>query len=374
MTDFKLNLKLLETLTNAFGPSGHEDEVQKITRDYGQKFADDVLFDRTGSVIFKYGNSGPKIMLAGHADEIGYIISSIDKSGFLKISNIGGIFPTHQLGQEILIRPFKGGEDIIGIIQAAFPKSMEDMKKVKPLDQLLVDVGCNSDKEVEALGIKVGDPAVPYATYRSIKRKRLIKDDNGKEEEKEVHLVVAKAFDDRIGVFMVLEILRRLSEEKTNLPNIIYSVSTVQEEIGCRGARTAAQFLQPDIGMSLDVTVSGDVPGTKNADQKMGDGVVIHAMDNSMMANPKLRRFAIKIAEENGIKWQMGFLNRGGTDAGSIHLTGAGAPSLFIGIATRYVHSHHSLLDLEDVEGAIQLIIAMLKKLDQKTVESFTTL
>ncbi|MHA1584581.1 MAG: M42 family metallopeptidase [Promethearchaeota archaeon] len=368
----KLNLKFLKELTDAFGPSGHEWEVQSIVKGVGSPYAEKILTDRTGSLIFQHGSSGPKIMLAGHIDEIGYVVRSIDKSGFLQLSNLGGVNPAYHLGQEIIIRPFNGGEKIIGIIQKRAGGPREDMMKVAPLDKLLVDIGCNSVEEVKALGIKVGDPAVPYSEFRTMSRIWKNKDEDGNLKEKFVDIAVAKAFDDRIGVFIALEVLRRISEQKIEHPNTIFCASTPQEEVGCRGAKTAAQLIQPDIGFSLDVNISGDIPGMQGIDQKMGGGVVISALDNSLIPNPRLRRFIIDVAEKTKIPWQMGFLNRGGTDAGVMHLTGIGAPSMFFGVATRYVHTHHSMLDLADVENTIKLLIEIIKRLDQTTVESFT--
>jgi len=376
MSHEKLDLKLLETLTNAFGPSAFELEVQKIVKDYGKPFADEILTDRTGSLIFKHGSSGPKIMLSGHADEIGYIVSSITKTGFLKIVGIGGVFPGNLLAQEIIIRPFSEGPKIIGIIQKTMsmgPKGKDPLT----IDKLFVDIGCNSAEEVKALGIRVGDPAVPRAQFRTMIRKRIQKNDapkdGTKKEEVESHLAVAKAFDDRIGVFIALEVLRRISEQSIDHPNTLYFTSSTQEEVGLRGIRTAAHMIQPDIGFSLDVTVSGDLPGMQGRfDQKMGKGVVISTFDKSMIPNPRFKKYIIGIAEEKKIPYQMGFLPFGGTDAGTIHLTGIGAPSLFIGVATRYVHSHHSMLDLKDVEDTIQFLIEVIKKLDADTVAKFT--
>ncbi|MBN2157246.1 MAG: M20/M25/M40 family metallo-hydrolase [Candidatus Lokiarchaeota archaeon] len=374
MSEFSLNYKLLETLTNAFGPSGHEEEVQKIVREYGKPFSDETLYDKTGSIIFRKGNSGPKIMLSGHADEIGYIISDIGKEGILKISNLGGIIPPFQPSNEILIRPFKGGKDIIGIIQGEFSFGREGGDKIKPLDKLYVDIGCKSDKEVKDLGIRIGDVASQYAIYRTMDRTRFKKDDDGKETKSTTKIAVAKAFDDRIGVFIGLEILRKLQEKHIQHPNQIYFASTTQEEVGLRGARTSAHLIQPDLGFSLDITPAKDIPGMPEKGHNMGDGVIIHAKDGSMIANPKLKKFAIEIAEQNDIKFQYGFLGFGGTDAGVIHLTGIGAPSLFIGIPTRYGHSQRAMIDLSDVENAVKLMIEMIRKFDQETVESFTKL
>lgn len=387
----QMDLELLERLTNAFGPSGWETEVQKIVKEYAAPYADEIALDRTGSLIMKKGENGPKIMMAGHADEIGLIVSSIEKNGFLKVSNIGGIVGPWMLGTQIRIRPLNGGDDVIGIVQIAFPKSQEDMKKMAKLDAYHVDIGCSSAEEVEELGIQVGDLAVPFTTYRKFTRtKKKEKSDKKKDEdnaaknaedaekeekeEKEpVHLAVAKAFDDRIGVFIILEVLRRISQNNIPHSNCLYFVSTAQEELGVRGAKTAANMIKPDVGFSLDVTLAGDVPGSK-APQKMGDGVAISTFDSSMIPNPKLRKYVSDLAKENDIKCKNAFLKFGGTDAGAIHLTGMGVPSLFLGIPTRYVHSAHSQLNLEDVEYTIRLLIEIIKKFDSETVAGFTAL
>ncbi len=380
MSDTKLDLKLLEELCNAFGPSGFEHEAQRIARDRGSQFADEVLYDRMGSVVFQKGDKGPKIMIAGHVDEIGFVITEIDKQGFLKFHQLGGWWDQTLLTQEVVIRPSEGDEKVVGVIGAPPPHVLtpETRNKVVTMDKMYIDIGCSSAKEVKELGIRVGDPAVPYSEFRTMKRKRKEKKDPEKEDseeiEREVTIAVAKAFDDRIGVFIALEALRRLSEEGIDHPNTVYFVSTTQEEVGLRGARTAAQMLQPDIGFAVDVDISGDVPGAEGLVQKMGKGVSISAGDGSMIPNPRLRRFVLDVAEENDIRHQPAFLKRGGTDAGVIHITGMGAPSLFLGIPTRHIHSHHGILDLSDVENAVNLIVEVVRRLDDDKAKSFTQL
>ncbi|MGY5874464.1 MAG: M42 family metallopeptidase [Candidatus Thorarchaeota archaeon] len=380
MASSKLDIALLEELCNAFGPSGHEHEAQKVARDYGAKYADEVQYDRMGSVIFKKGNTGPKIMLAGHVDEIGFVVTDIEKNGFLRFHQLGGWWDQTLLTQEVLIKPSKSDEKVIGVIGAPPPHVLSaDMRsKVVTKDKMFIDIGAGSAKEVEELGIRIGDPAVPLATFRTMKRTRKEKKDeddkDAKEETREVTVAVAKAFDDRIGVFIALEVIKRLKEENIDHPNTVYAVSTVQEEVGLRGARTSAQMILPDLGFSLDVDISGDVPGVEGLVQKMGKGASISAGDGSMIPNPKLRRFVLDVAEETDIRHQPAFLKSGGTDAGIIHITGMGAPSLFIGIPTRHIHSHHGMLDLSDVEAAVDLLVEVIKRLDEKTVASFTEL
>jgi endoglucanase len=372
----KLNIEQLEKWTNAFGPSGFEQEVAIMVKDYVAPFADEVSQDRTGSVIFKKGDKGPKIMLAGHIDEIGFIISGINEQGFLTFNQLGGWWDQVLLGQRIVIKT-RDGTKIKGIIISKPPHILEpeERKKVVTKDKMFVDVGCKNKKEVLNLGIQIGDPAIPDATFELLKRTQIIKDEEtGKKTEKEVTLAVNKAFDDRMGAFIMAEVLRRLKEEKISHPNQIYGVATVQEEVGLRGAQTSAQIIQPDIGFAIDVGISGDIPGiskTKNTTE-MSKGPHILAADGSMIANPRLKNFVVDIAKEKGIDLQVGILFRGGTDAGKMHLVGSGCPSLAIGVPTRHIHSHYGILDINDLKLCVDLLVEVIKRLDQKTIDSFT--
>ena len=372
----KLNVKILEEWVNAFGPSGFERDVAVLVKEYMEPMADEVLQDRTGSVIFRKGDKGPKIMLAGHIDEIGFIISGISKEGFLTFNQLGGWWDQVLLGQRVEIR-VRDGTLIMGIICSKPPHvlSADDRSKVVTKDNMFIDVGCKNQKEAKALGISIGDPVVPYAKFELIKRKQFIKDEEtGKKKERDATLAVAKAFDDRIGTFIISEVFKKIKEEDIKLPNQLYGVATVQEEVGLRGARTSAQMIQPDIGIALEVDISGDVPGVKEtqAPAKMSEGPSILAADGSMLANPYFRHFVLDIAKEVGINVQDSILFRGGTDAGVMHTTGAGCPSLVFGIATRHIHSHYGILDMDDVEKCVDLLIEVIKRLDQKTVDSFT--
>jgi endoglucanase len=372
----KMNIEQLEKWTNAFGPSGFELEVAKLVKDYVAPFADEVLQDRTGSVIFKKGDKGPKIMIAGHIDEIGFIISGISKEGYLTFNQLGGWWDQVLLSQRMIIKT-RDGTKIKGIIIAKPPHILEpeERKKVVTKDKMFVDVGCKSKKEVEALGIKLGDPAVPDSTFELLKRTQIVKDEDTNEKtEKEVTLAIAKGFDDRIGAFVMAEALRRIKEENINHSNQIYGVATVQEEVGLRGAQTSAQMIQPDLGIAIDVGISGDVPGVNKTKitTEMSKGPIILVADGSMLPNPNFKHFIMDVAKEIGIELQLGIIARGGTDAGAIHKTGIGCPSICLGIATRHIHSHNGILDLNDVEECITLVVELIKRLDKKTIDSFT--
>jgi endoglucanase len=370
----KLNIDQLEAWTNAFGPSGFELEVAKLIKNYVSQYADEVSQDRSGSVIFRKGDHGPKIMLAGHIDEIGFIITGINKQGYLTFNQLGGWWDQTLLTQKVIIR-VRDGTKITGIIVAKPPHVIdpEERKKVVKKEKMFIDVGCKSKEEVEALDIKIGDPAVPDSQFELMRRTQLSKK-NGEKVRKEVTLAMAKGFDDRIGAFIAAEVMRQLKEEGIDHPNQIYGVATVQEEIGLRGARTAAHVIQPDVGFALEVDIAGDVPGVEKtkAPAEMSKGVSILTADGSMIPNPRLKHFVLDIAEEKKIAHQLSLMLRGGTDAGVIHITGAGCPSLVIGVPTRHIHSHNGILDLGDVEKTVMLLIEVIKRLDQKTVDSFT--
>ena len=371
----KLNIKELEKWSNAFGPSGFEREVARMVKEYVSPFADEVTQDKMGSVIFRVGEKGPKIMLAGHIDEVGFIVSAISDDGFLSFKQAGGWWDQVLLAQRVIIR-VRDGTKIKGIICSKPPHVLEPEERNKVLvkDNMYIDIGCKSKKEIEDLGIKIGDPIIPDATFEMIKRKQYIKNDDNKKTEKEVTLGVGKAFDDRIGAFIFAEVFRKIKEENIKHPNQLFGVATTQEEVGLRGARTSAQVIQPDVGFALEVDISRDIPGFKKnmADAEMSKGPSILTADSSMIPNPELKHFMMDVAKEMGIDLQLSMLFGGGTDAGVIHITGAGCPSICLGIPTRHIHTHYGILDLGDVEKAIDLLVEVVKRLDQKTVDSFT--
>jgi putative aminopeptidase FrvX len=372
----KLNIDEFGKWCDAFGPSGFERDVAILVKEYTEPFADEVLQDRTGSIIFKKGNKGPKVMLAGHIDEVGFMVSGISDDGFLTFNQLGGWWDQVLLSQRVVIK-IRDGTKIKGIICSKPPHilSAEDRSKVVTKDEMFIDVGCKTKKGVKALGITLGDPIIPDAAFEIIKRKQFKKDnETGKYNEKEVTLAVGKAFDDRLGAFIISEVLRKIKEENIELPNQIYGAATVQEEVGLRGARTTAQMIQPDVGIALEVDISGDVPGvdkTKMA-ASMSNGPSILVADGSMLPNPNLKHFVMDVAKEIGMDIQLSIIARGGTDAGVMHITGSGCPSIVLGIPTRHIHSHYGILDVEDLEKCVDLLIEILKRLDQKTVDSFT--
>ncbi len=359
----KKSLDLMKEMMEAFGPSGFEREVNGIAKAYMEPYSDEVVVDKLGTVTFvaRGGSEGPRVLLAGHTDEVGFIISTVTKEGYLTFNPLGGWWDQVLLGQRVTIRTNKGL--VPGVIAAKPPHILpqDERNKVVTKKQMFIDVGCSSKEEVEELGVKMGDPVVPWSPFSLIR--------DGK-------VAMGKAFDDRIGAFIFMEAIRRIKEGKIDHPNTVYGAATVQEEVGLRGATTISHVVDPDVAIVLEVDIAGDVPGIKpqEAPTKMGEGPSLLTYDRSMIPNQPLKEFVINVAKEAEIPLQLSQVSGGGTDAGRIHVSRAGCPSVVISVPTRHIHSHVGLLSLEDVENAILLVIELLKRLDANTVEGFTAL
>ncbi len=356
-------LKILKELSESFGPPGFELETASIVKKYVQEFADEILTDKLGSVLFKIkGNAEkPVILIGGHIDEIGFVISGIDKSGFLTFNTLGGWFDQVLLAQRVIVRARKG--DRLGVITSVPPHVLttEERKKLVTKDKMFIDVGCSSKEEAEEEGIRIGDPVVPFSPFSVIR--------DGK-------LAVGKAFDDRLGTCAAIVALKRIKEQGIDHPNTVCGAATTQEEVGLRGARTTAYLVDPDVAFVLEIDISSDVPGVEayRAPSKMGQGIAILTHDGSMIPNQPLKEFVIKVAEEANIKYQLSAMPRGGTDAGAIHISRVGVPSIVLGIPTRHIHSHVGMTSIEDIERMINLLIELIKHTDKQTIESFTTI
>ncbi|HUS79367.1 MAG TPA: M42 family metallopeptidase [Patescibacteria group bacterium] len=356
-------LDVMKRMMEAFGPSGFEREVNALCKEYMVPYSDEVLLDKLGTVTFvsKGSKEGPRVLMAGHTDEVGFIVSSISKEGFLTFNPLGGWWDQVLLGQRVLLRGCKG--DVPGIIGAKPPHilSAEERNKVVVKKNMFIDIGATSDEEVEEAGIRIGDPVVPWSPFSVIQ--------SGK-------VAMGKAFDDRIGTFILMEAIRRIKEQKIDHPNTVYGAATVQEEVGLRGAQTTAHVVDPDVAIVLEVDIAGDIPGIKphEAQTKMGQGPGLITYDRSMIPNQPLKEFVINVAKQAQIPLQLSQVSGGGTDAGRIHVNKAGCPSVVITVPTRHIHSHVGLLSLKDVENAIRLVIEVVRRLDSETVEGFTSL
>jgi endoglucanase len=345
-------LSFLKELVDAHGAPGFEGAVATVMERY-LKGVGPVSKDRLGSFICekKGSSAGPKIMLAGHLDEVGFMVKSVTKDGFVKFLPLGGWWGHVVLGQRLIIKTRKG--DVLGVVGSKPPHELldEDRKKVIEVKNMYIDVGATSDWDVKKkLDIRPGDPILPDSAFTVMANPNLL---------------LAKAWDNRIGCALAAEVAKRLVGVAH--PNTLYAVATVQEEVGLRGAQTSAFRVQPDVGIALDVGIAHDTPGTEG-DEKLGGGPLIVVYDATCIPNRGLLDLTIDTAKKLKIELQFESVERGGTDAGRIHVTGDGVPSLSMGVPARYIHSHVSIIDRRDFEATVKLLVAMVKRLDKKTV------
>lgn len=350
-------LQLLKELSELNGIAGHEVEVKHFMEKEFLKSVskDHIFYDGLGSVIAKVGETGPKIMIAGHMDEVGMIVTKITDEGFLKFQTIGGWWSQVMLAQQFNVTASNG--KVYRAIMGSKPPHIltaEERKVPADIDQMYLDLGASSKKEVEDLGICIGDMVTPAIEFHEMA--------NG-------DFLLGKAWDDRIGCAVVLGVLEEL--KKVHHDNVVYCAGTVQEEVGLRGAKTAANLVQPDIAISLDVSIAKDVPGTDGS-IKMGKGPDILIYDGSLVGHVGLRKVFVETAEEEKIPYQLDYLKSGGTDAGSMHLAHHGAPSIALCIASRYIHSHTSMISKADYENCVKLIVKVIEKLNQEKVNEIT--
>ncbi|HEY4601116.1 MAG TPA: M42 family metallopeptidase [Cerasibacillus sp.] len=359
MSKMDETLTMLKDLTDAKAISGDEKEARDVMRKYITPYADEVYTDHLGSLIAKKtgDENGPKVMVAGHLDEIGFMVTRIDDKGFVYFQTIGGWWSQVMLAQRVTIMTSKG--DVTGVIGSKPPHILPPEARKKPvaIKDMFIDIGATSKEEALEFGVKPGDSIVPYFEFTQLNNEKML---------------MAKAWDNRIGCAIAIDVLKEL--ENSNHPNIVYGVGTVQEEVGLRGAKTSAHMINPDIAFAVDVGIAGDTPGISDhdADSKLGEGPQIILYDASMVSHKGLRDLVVQTADEKEIPYQYASIAGGGTDSGSIHLTADGVPALSITIATRYIHSHAAILHRDDFENAVKLIVEVIKKLDQDTVKEIT--
>ncbi len=350
-------LKMFKEITECPGVPGYETEVKSLLKKYLGDYAS-VMHDGLGSIIFKKeGESDrPRIMLAGHMDEIGFMVKRITEDGYLKFQTLGGWWDQVMLAQPVEIITKKG--KIPGVIGSKPPHILPREKRndVMKKKDMFIDVGASDEDEArEKFGIRPGDPVVPVCEFKTMANDKML---------------MAKAWDDRVGCALFVDLIRDL--QNLSHPNTVYGVGTVQEEVGLRGAKTTAELVNPDVGMALEVGLAGDMPGVSadEAPDQLGDGPTILIFDRSMIPNRHLRDLAVETAEENDIPYQFSSMSGGATDAGPIHMQGSGVPSLVLGVPTRYIHSHISIINRDDYELTLQLLTSLVQKLDKETVES----
>ncbi len=345
---------LLKDLTDAPGVPGQEDEVAKVMERY-LKPVSEISYDRLGSLIAKKkgAKESPKVLIAGHMDEVAFMVKEVTKSGYVKFLPLGGWWGHVALAQRMKIYTKKG--PVLGVTGAKPPHILpeEERKKVLEIKDMFIDVGVTKDFDAKKkLGITPGDAIVPDSAFTVLSNKRMY---------------LAKALDNRFGCAGVVDVLTRFS--KMPHPNTLYGVGSVQEEVGCRGAGTAANTIQPDVALILDVGIAQDTPGMEpDKSERMGGGVTILAYDGGMIPSKRLMDLTIATCEKEKIKYHLAAIERGTTDGSKVHVSNSGVPTIALCVPTRYIHTHQAMLLRDDYDACIKLMLALVKKLDAKTV------
>jgi len=337
--------ELLRKLSDAHGVSGCEGSIRDIIRAEVAGSVDEIREDSMGNLIAVKRGDGFSIMLAAHMDEIGLMVQYIDEKGFIRVVPIGGWFGPVLYTQRVILHGKNG--PVTGVLGAKPPHMLkeEERKKEIKIEDMFVDVGAASEEEVKSLGIEIGTPITIDREFADLAGNR----------------VTGKALDNRVGVAMLIRALQRMES-----PHTVYAVFTVQEEVGLKGAKVSAYSLNPDCAIATDVTIPGDHPGIekKDASVEMGRGPVVsivNASGRGLISDPRMVAWLRETAERKKIPCQVEVGTGGNTDATIIHLERGGIPSVPLSIAARYIHSPVEVVDMGDIEAAIQLLVEALK-------------
>ena len=346
-----MSKKLLKKLSEVNGVPGNEYLVANLIKDEIKDLVTEVKQDNLGSVIGHKKGNGPNILIGGHMDEVGLMVKSITKEGFIKFQTLGGWYSQVMLAQEWQIITKKGV--IIGVTGSKPPHiiPLEQRKQAAKIEDMYLDIGVKNKEEAVELGIEPGNMVTPLQEFKELGNKNYL---------------LGKAWDNRIGSAVVIEVLNNLKNEKLN--NNLFGAFTVQEEVGLRGAKTTSYMVEPKIAFAIDTGLGNDVPGSVSEEQTLGNGPQILLFDGGLVAHRGLREFVINVAKELEIPYQEGVINDGRTDAGEMHLAHHGAAALSICIPTRYMHSHTSIIHYEDYLNTVKLMTEVIKRLDEKTV------
>lgn len=324
---------LIKKLVETVGPSGYESKIREVVREEVEKYADEIKVDAMGNLIVRKGTkqkNGLKIMMSAHIDEIGVMVTHVDKNGFARFATIGGVRPHTCYGGRVR---FLNG--VVGVIGG---EKLENASNVHAIEAMYIDVGATNAEECP---VKIGDVAAFDRPFEDLGKR-----------------LVSKAMDDRVCAAVLIETLKNLKSS----PHELYFVFSTQEEVGLRGATTAAYSIDPDLGIATDVTMSGDTPRGIKMDVSLGSGPAIKVKDGGMLADPRLVNVMVQCAQKHKIPYQMEVLLGGTTDAKAMQLSRAGMPAGCISIPTRYLHTPSEMVDFDDVENAVKLFIALISE------------
>ncbi|NLS54949.1 peptidase [Hafnia alvei] len=339
-----LSTALLETLCNAHGVSGDEHEIREILHHELQDHADEITFDGLGSFIAKKGSKGPKVAIVAHMDEVGMMVKFISNEGYLYFDTIGSWWNQSMLNHRMQIRT-RSGNKILGIVGSIAPHALNEKQKQSPieLDDMFIDVGASSAKAVEAMGIAVGDFICPEPNYSLLGANR----------------VLAKALDNRAGCALAVELFKQVSNPDITL----YSVATVQEEVGLRGAQASAETIKPDIVIVIDTAVAGDIPGinTIKFPLRLDAGPAVMLFDKRYFPHQKLTAEIKSCAVTAQQPLQVCTMKTGATDAGRYNVMGGGRPVVALCLPTRYLHANSSMISIQDYRALSQILNEFLQ-------------
>ena len=324
---------LIKKLVETVGPSGYETKIREVIKNEIEKYADEIQTDAMGNLIVRKGRkseSGLKIMLSAHMDEIGLMVTHVDKNGFARFTTIGGVRPHNCLGGRV--RFLNGVAGVIG------GEKLENLNHVHAIESMFIDVGAKSSEDCP---IKIGDVAAFDRPFEDLGNR-----------------LIAKSMDDRISVAVLIDVLKKVKSS----PHELYFVFSTQEEVGLRGATTAAYGIDPDLGIAVDVTTTGDTPRGTLMDVNLGEGPAIKIKDGGMLSDPRLVEVMVQCAKQQKIPYQLEILLGGTTDAKAMQITKAGMPASCVSIPTRYVHSPSEMVDFNDVENAVKLLTKLLSE------------
>ena len=350
--------QLFQELTEAAGVPGYESEARAAIRRHLEPVAR-IEHDKLGSIIgVKRGSAdAPRVMLSGHMDEVGFMVTLITDEGFIRFVALGGWWNQVMLGQRVVVKTSSG--DVPGVLGAKPPHLMDSEEAKKPVDKkdMYIDIGATSADEVKACGVRLGDPVIPVCPFTVMAPGKTY---------------LGKAWDDRLGCALIIQAFEQLQGK--DHPNTLYGVGTVMEEVGLRGAKTSAHNINPDVAIILEVDIAGDVPGIKPEESsvKLGKGPSVLLYDSRMIPNLRLRDLVIATAEENKIPLQFSAVRGGATDGAMIHLHNEGVPTVVLGVPTRHIHSHAGILHRTDYDHALNLLVKLIQRLDKATVNGFT--
>jgi putative aminopeptidase FrvX len=350
----KETIEMFRTLTELPGAPGNEHAVRNYMRGELGKYSDELIQDNLGGIfgVRKGPNNAPRIMVAGHMDEVGFMVSQITDNGMIRFQPLGGWWSQVLLAQRVQIITENG--PVIGVIGSIPPHLLSDEVRKRPMDikNMLIDIGADDKEDAKKIGIRPGQQIVPVTPFTPMANDKKI---------------LAKAWDNRYGCGLAIELLKEVHGE--DLPNHLYSGANVLEEVGLRGAAAAATMIDPDLFFALDASPANDAAGNRNEFGQLGKGTLLRIFDRSMVTHRGMREFILDMAETHQIPYQY-FISQGGTDAGRIHMSNEGVPSAVVGICSRYIHTSGSIIHTDDYAAAKELLVKLVKACDKTTVET----